>query len=112
MISVFGGEQVLCREAAQWLAGEGPANSRLTRREIAVLHMVARGAANKEIADLLDIGEKTVRNYVSRLYRKLALRNRADIATYVLQGHIPNEPSPPVTANMGSVTALHLRADR
>jgi DNA-binding NarL/FixJ family response regulator len=79
------GEQVLCQEAAGRL-NDGPGGGhRLTRQEAAVLAMVAQGAANREIAELLEIGEKTVRNYVSRLYRKLAVQNRAQIATYALR---------------------------
>lgn len=80
------GEQVLCREAARRLSEAGVDGNRLTRREAAVLAMVAQGVGNREIAEQLDIGEKTVRNYVSRLYRKLAVQNRAQIATYALRG--------------------------
>jgi len=45
--------------------------------------MVAHGANNAEIAVQLHLGQKTVRNYVSRIYRKLELTNRAQIATYL-----------------------------
>jgi DNA-binding NarL/FixJ family response regulator len=100
ILSAHRGERVICREAARWLAGEHAAGTRLTKREQVVLHMVAEGAANKEIAALLGISEKTVRNYVSHLYRKLALKNRAQIATYAMQVHPsvqyrPLEPTKP-----------------
>ena len=74
------GGQVLCREAAQWLIQDSP-DRRLTRRESDVLRLVAKGAANKEIADLLQLGDKTVRNYVSRLYRKLAIEDRSQLSS-------------------------------
>lgn len=98
VISVHLGDQVLCNEAARWVLGEAP-SSRLTQRESTVLQMVAQGASNAEVATKLGLGEKTVRNYVSRLYHKLALTNRAQIATYALHVNVEggvgrNEPAP------------------
>ena len=81
VVSVHLGEKVLCREAASWLFDEAPGH-RLTRREVQVLGMVAEGADNSQIAEALDLGPKTVRNYVSRLYHKLASQDRAQIASY------------------------------
>ena len=90
VISVHLGEQVLCTEAAQWVLGTSR-NGRLTQRESDVLHMVAQGARNAEIAEKLGLGEKTVRNYVSRLYHKLALSNRAQVAAYALHTDIEGD---------------------
>jgi DNA-binding NarL/FixJ family response regulator len=83
VVSAHLGGQVLCREAARWLIQDTP-DYRLTRRETDVLRLVSQGADNKEIAELLQLGEKTVRNYVSRLYHKLAVHNRAQISPHVL----------------------------
>ena len=83
VVSVHLGDQVLCAEAARWVLGEEP-STHLTQRESDVLRMVAQGANNAEIATQLHLGQKTVRNYVSRLYRKLDLSNRAQIATYLV----------------------------
>lgn len=80
VVAVHLGEQVLCREATEWLNPQTV--RRLTRREVDVLYMVTQGAQNSEIAEWLQVGEKTVRNYVSRLYQKLSVRDRAQIATY------------------------------
>lgn len=80
VVAVHLGEQVLCHEATDWL---NPLKiRRLTRREVDVLYMVTQGAQNREIAEWLQLGEKTVRNYVSRLYQKLSVRDRAQIAAY------------------------------
>lgn len=79
VVSVHLGDQVFCSEAAQWVFGD-PLKTRLTPRESDVLRMVAQGATNTQIAAQLHLGEKTVRNYVSRLYRKLSLNSRAEIA--------------------------------
>ena len=84
VVSVHLGDQVLCDEAARWVLGEEP-STHLTQRESDVLRMVARGASNSEIAEQLNLGQKTVRNYVSRLYHKLDLTNRAQIATYLVE---------------------------
>jgi DNA-binding NarL/FixJ family response regulator len=81
VVAVHLGEQVLCRDATNWVIGQAPV-SRLTRREMDVLQMVGQGAGNREIAERLHLREKTVRNYVSRLYRKLAVHNRSQIANY------------------------------
>jgi DNA-binding NarL/FixJ family response regulator len=83
VLSAHLGDQVLCPEAARWLV-EDHTDYRLTRREREVLRLVAEGADNKEIAELLQLGDKTVRNYVSRLYHKLATHNRADITSLAL----------------------------
>ena len=49
----------------------------LTAREKEVLHLLARGLDNSEIASRLDISEKTVRNHVSGIFAKLAVQTRA-----------------------------------
>jgi DNA-binding NarL/FixJ family response regulator len=112
IISVHRGERVLCREAARWLAGEHAAGTRLTKREQVVLHMVAEGAANREIAGLLGISEKTVRNYVSHLYHKLSLKNRAQIATYAMQVHPSTRERTLESTKLYSGTAKNLYEDR
>ncbi len=92
VVSVHLGDQVLCNEAARWVLGEEP-STHLTQRESDVLRMVAQGANNAEIAAELQLGQKTVRNYVSRLYRKLALTNRAQIATYLVHTDVRHSAS-------------------
>ena len=48
----------------------------LSNREINVLNLVARGLSNKQIAGKLGISDKTVRNHLSRIFRKLDAGNR------------------------------------
>lgn len=49
----------------------------LTARETEVLDGVARGLGNRELADLLRISEKTVRNHVSTIFSKFGVESRA-----------------------------------
>ena len=43
----------------------------LTRREIEVLRMIAAGSSNKEIASVLNISERTVKNHISNIFKKI-----------------------------------------
>ncbi len=52
---------------------------RLSTREMEVLNMLATGKRNKDIADALDINEKTVSTYKTRLLKKLKVDNLADL---------------------------------
>ena len=97
VISVHLGDQVLCNEAARWVLGE-EYSAALTQRESDVLRMVAHGANNAEIAAQLHLGQKTVRNYVSRIYQKLELSNRAQAATYLARTEGLRGPEQPDSA--------------
>ena len=52
----------------------------LSRRETDVLGYVARGYANKEIADALGLSTETVRGYLKTIYSKLHVRSRTEAA--------------------------------
>jgi DNA-binding NarL/FixJ family response regulator len=49
----------------------------LTRRELEVLKLIAAGTGNREIARLLELSDKTVRNYISNIFSKLQVADRA-----------------------------------
>jgi two-component system response regulator DevR len=54
----------------------------LSLRERQVLEFIADGLTNRQIADRLDLAEKTVKNYVSGLLAKLGLESRTQAAVY------------------------------
>lgn len=61
-------------------APESP--EKLTEREVDVLRLLAQGMANKEIAQALVIGEKTVKTHVSSILSKLGVASRTQAALY------------------------------
>jgi two-component system, NarL family, response regulator DevR len=71
------------REAARKEYAEAFAD--LTDQEMRILSHVAEGKTNREIAEVLYLGEGTVRNYVSSILRKLNLTNRAEAAAYAVK---------------------------
>lgn len=60
----------------------------LTDRELKVLALIARGKTNKEIASSLHLGEGTIRNYVSSIFGKLGLSNRAEATAYAVRHNL------------------------
>ena len=60
----------------------------LSDREMDVLAEVARGKSNAEIGRLLNLSEKTVRNYLSTIFEKLHLTNRIELATFAIEHHL------------------------
>ncbi len=57
----------------------------LTKREIEVLKLIAQGLYNKEIADTLSISEKTVKNHVSNIFRKINVSDRTQAAVFAIK---------------------------
>jgi len=62
--------------------------SQLTDREVEVLRLVARGLANREIAEQLVISENTVKNHVRNILEKLHLHSRVEAAVYAHRQHL------------------------
>jgi DNA-binding NarL/FixJ family response regulator len=57
----------------------------LTDREMEMLLLIARGMLAKEIARTLAISEKTVRNHISTIYRKLNIYDRSQLVIYAMR---------------------------
>lgn len=63
------------------------ANEVLTKREVEVLKLLAEGLFNKEIAYSLSISEKTVKNHVSNIFRKIGVADRTQAAVYAIRNN-------------------------
>lgn len=59
----------------------------LTDREMQILSLIAEGYSNKEIADKLFLSEKTVKNHVYNIFRKLDVKDRTQAAIYLLKNN-------------------------
>ena len=59
------------------------AASLLTAREREILPLLAAGETNRQIAAAVFLSEKTVKNYVSSILKKISLDRRAQVAGYV-----------------------------
>ena len=59
----------------------------LTKREIEVLKLLAEGLFNKEIAYMLAISEKTVKNHVSNIFKKINVSDRTQAAVYAIRNN-------------------------
>ena len=57
----------------------------LSRRELDVLRLVGEGLTNSEIGARLFISPKTAEHHMSRIYSKLQLRNRSEVAAYAVR---------------------------
>lgn len=74
--------------------------STLTERERQTLTLIAHGRSNKLIARDMRISEGTVKVYVKSLMRKLKMRSRLELATWVIQNS-------PVSLSSGNSNAFH-----
>lgn len=57
----------------------------LTRRELDVLQLIAKGMCNKDIAETLFISEKTVKNHLTNIFRKINVDDRTQAALFAIK---------------------------
>jgi DNA-binding NarL/FixJ family response regulator len=103
--------RALCRDEAwieeQLMAGffSRPA-VRLTPREAGLVNLLAQGLKNKEIAYTLSLSEGTVKVYLSRLFEKLQVKDRLELALYGIRnltsGYVPDTRLPDVPQSHGA----------
>lgn len=60
----------------------------LTKRELEVLIQVAYGMFNKEIADTLSISERTVKNHISNIFKKIDVNDRTQAAIFAIKNNL------------------------
>ena len=69
----------------------------LTKRELEICGMVAKGLSSAQIAKLLFLSEGTVKNYITSIYEKTGIRNRAELAAKYAReyAHVDTDISEP-----------------
>lgn len=60
----------------------------LTKRELQVVELLGEGLYNKEIAERLFISEKTVKNHVSSIFKKIGVTDRTQAVVYAIRNNI------------------------
>jgi DNA-binding NarL/FixJ family response regulator len=65
--------------------GEGDDLAVLTDQEKKILELIAEGKTNKEIAGVIFLSDKTVKNYVSSILSKLNLHRRSEAAAFMAE---------------------------
>lgn len=76
--------------ALAWLRGfaagkDMPGVEKLSTQEERVLELVAEGQTNKEIATVLDLSDKTVKNYLANVFHKLHITRRSQAAAFFVK---------------------------
>lgn len=79
-LGIFVGARALAAQPPRQFEGNSPAVAALgiSPRELAVLHELAAGQSNKEIAAALGVSPNTVKTHVARLFEKLDATRRTD----------------------------------
>lgn len=62
----------------------------LTERETEVLKLVSNGMYNKEIAEKLQISERTVKNHLFNIFKKIDVTDRTQAALFAIRNHMIN----------------------
>lgn len=62
----------------------------LTKRELEVLKLLSIGLYNKEIGEKLDISERTVKNHISSIFRKINVTDRTQAAVFSIKNNLIN----------------------
>lgn len=60
----------------------------LTKRELEVLKNLSYGMYNKEIAEKLDISERTVKNHISNIFKKIEVTDRTQAAVFAIRNNL------------------------
>lgn len=77
--------KVLRRTADRQIYSPLEITSKLTKREMDVLRLVAKGLSNTDIAEKLHLSKGTIRNYVSAIFVKLQVNDRTQAAILAIQ---------------------------
>ncbi|MGB3693580.1 MAG: response regulator transcription factor [Spirulinaceae cyanobacterium] len=65
-----------------------PDNVELTPTELKVVQLVAQGMANREIAEHLNVSQRTIESHVSNMLNKTSLHNRTELARWAIESNM------------------------
>ena len=85
---------------------------KLTRRETQLVCLLAQGLRNKEIAYLLSLSEGTVKVYLSRLFEKLGVNDRFELALFAMRHLNAGDPPANLTSRASAQTPATGWAER
>jgi DNA-binding NarL/FixJ family response regulator len=68
--------------------GTGDASATMSRQEMRLITCIGQGLSTKEIAKNLRLKDGTIRNYISTIFHKTGLRNRAEVALFARTGRL------------------------
>ena len=100
------------RSQAAQLTSPRP-KTKLSDKELLIISCVTQGMRNKEIASEIGTTEQVVKNYLRKVYDKLGVSDRLELALYCIhhrllqgsgRGQIPEEATAAAIANIASVT--------
>jgi two-component system response regulator DevR len=74
---------------------EGDKLAQLSAQERRVLALVAEGKTNKEIAEQMELSDKTVKNYLSNIFEKLQISRRSQAAVLYAESRTPGQTKRP-----------------
>lgn len=60
----------------------------LTKRELEILIKISSGMSNKEIGDMLQISERTVKNHISSIFKKIEVSDRTQAAVFAIRNNL------------------------
>ena len=91
--TVHKGQKYLDKSLMQWMFQKYKKQEKtifeiLTDRELEILYYVSRGHSNKEIADTLYLSEKTIKNNMTKIFRKLDVKDRVHAAVLAVNNQI------------------------
>ncbi len=111
---IAAGETWIDNQSVTWLieayrmqATQGTASKsapRLSPKELAIIGYISQGKRNKEIAHHIGTSEQVIKNYLRKIYDKLGVSDRLELALYCLHHDLQKNPSlaRPVVANGAS----------
>ena len=75
------------------IADPSSAMPTLSEQEQRVLAYVAKGKTNKEVATVMGLSDKTVRNYLSSIFQKLNVTRRSEAVAHYLRKYSDKDPA-------------------